>query len=252
MTSEVRMQREGAVAILSLPGRMPVISLAVGRSLADALETLAQDAEVRVVVLRGEQRQFCAGGDIVAIRDGLDDPDRVLGPIIDQLHRAMRTIQAMPQPVIASVAGAAAGAGLSLAVGCDLMVCAADARFIVGYPALGTSSDGGLSHTLTRRLGPMRALDLILARGSFDADEALGWGLAARVAAPTALEAETADYAARIAAHPAASVRAFKQLVARTDGEALSAALDAEKAAFLRCARTPEFAARVRAFLERR
>ncbi|HEY0974965.1 MAG TPA: enoyl-CoA hydratase-related protein [Solimonas sp.] len=248
----VQISRDGGVATLSLQGRMPVISLALGRALADSLEALARDADTRVVVLRGEQQQFCAGGDIAAIRDAIADPDHLLAPIIDQLHRSVRAIQAMPQPVIASIAGAAAGGGLSLALGCDLIVCAADARFVVGYPALGTSSDGGLSYTLTRRVGSMRALDVMLGRGAFDAAQAETWGLVARVVAPETLAAETATYAAQLARHSPHVLREFKHLVGRGDAESLSAQLDAEKAAFLRCARTPEFAARVQAFLDRR
>ncbi len=237
---------------LRATGRVPVISLAVGLALADRLEALARDTSTRVVVLRGEHGQFCAGGDIAAIRDSLVDPERLLGPIIDTLHRSVRTIQAMPQPVIASVAGAAAGGGLSLAMACDQIVCAADARFVVGYPALGTSSDGGLSYTLTRRIGAMRAMNLILGRGAFDAATAHTLGLAARVVDAAQLDGETAQYAAQLAAQAPQVLREFKALITAAEGERLSTQLDAERAAFLRCAQTEDFRQCVTAFLEKK
>lgn len=248
----VSVAQADGVATLTLRGRMPVLSLASGAALADALEALRDDAQARVILLRGEGGHFCAGGDIAAIRDALPDPDRLLAPVIDQLHRCVRAIQSLPQPVIASVAGSAAGGGLSLALACDLLVAAANARFVAGYPALGTSSDGGLSYTLTRRVGTQRAMDLILVRGQFDAAEAQALGLAARVVDPAQLEAESAAYAATLARQAPQVLREFKALIGRAGNEQLSAQLDAERAAFLRCAKTEDFARRVNAFLDRK
>ncbi|WP_162932223.1 enoyl-CoA hydratase/isomerase family protein [Solimonas sp. K1W22B-7] len=250
----VSVERNGGVTTLTLRaiGRMPVLSLASGNALADAAEALKDDAETRVVVLRGDNGQFCAGGDIAAIRDALPDPDRLLGPIIDGLHRTVRNLRALPQPVVASVAGAAAGGGMSLAVACDLIVAASDARFVVGYGALGTSSDGGLSYTLTRRIGANRAMDVILARGMLDAATAHAWGLVAKLAEPAALEPETAAYAAQLAKQTPQVLREFKQLIGSSAEPDLSARLDAERAAFLRCAKTEDFARRVNAFLEKK
>ncbi len=253
--SAVTIQRaSNGITTVSLraEGRMPVISLASGTALAEAFEALASDGDTRVVVLQGDKGHFCAGGDIVAMREALDDPDRLLGAIMDQFHRCVRAMHALPQPVVASVAGAAAGGGLSLALACDLIVCAADARFIVGYPALGTSSDGGLSHTLARRVGSMRALDIILTRSALTADEALALGLVARVTEPAALSDATMAYAERLAQHPTQALREFKQLLLRVEDQTLAAQLDAEKAAFLRCARTQDFRDRVIAFLDKR
>ncbi len=237
---------------LRAAGRMPVISLASATALADAFEQLAADPDTRVVVLQGDKGHFCAGGDIAAMREALDDPDNLLGAIMDQFHRCVRVMHALPQPVVASVAGAAAGGGMSLALACDLMVCAADARFIVGYPALGTSSDGGLSHSLTRRLGAMRAMDIILARGVLTADQAMALGLVAEVVEAASLAEGTAAYAARLAQNPVQPLREFKRLLLRIEDQTLSAQLDAEKAAFLRCAKTQDFRDRVIAFLEKK
>ncbi|WP_211242941.1 enoyl-CoA hydratase/isomerase family protein [Sinimarinibacterium sp. CAU 1509] len=241
-----------ATVTLKATGRMPVISLQSGAALADCFESLAQDAQVRVVVLKGEGGHFCGGGDIAALRDSLSDPDRHLDAIIEAFHRCIRAMHAMPQPVIASVAGAAAGGGMSLAMACDLIVCAANARFVVGYPALGTSSDGGLSHTLTRRLGAMQAMDIILSRGALDAQAAQALGLVAKISEPEQLEAETAAYAERMAATPKQVLREFKGLITKAADDGLHAQLDAEKAAFLRCAKTPDFRERVDAFLSKK
>lgn len=244
---------EAGVAYLRLlaPGRMPVISRASAQALADHLEALADDAQIRAVVLRGADAQFCAGGDIAAIADSFSDLEGRLGGIIDPLHRAVRTIRAMPQPVVASVAGAAAGAGFSLAMACDLVICAADARFVVGYPALGTSSDGGLSYTLTRRIGAQRAMDVLLLRGALGAAEAQALGLVARVVDPDSLAAQTEALATQLAQQPVQAVRAFKALLNQAETGSLAELLDAERAAFLGCAATADFRRRVDAFLSR-
>lgn len=241
-----------ATVTLKASGRMPVISLQSGNAMAECFEALAQDAQIRVVILRGENGHFCGGGDIAALQASLSDPDRELDAIIEAFHRSIRAMHAMPQPVIGSVAGAAAGGGMSLAMACDLIVCAANARFVVGYPALGTSSDGGLSHTLTRRIGAMQAMDVILSRGALDAVTAQALGLVARMADPDQLDAETMAYAEQLAATPPQVLREFKGLITRAADDGLHAQLDAEKAAFLRCAKTPEFRERVDAFLNKK
>ncbi|HZR38345.1 MAG TPA: enoyl-CoA hydratase-related protein [Nevskia sp.] len=220
-------------------------------AMTQALRQVREDGAARVLVLRSAGKSFNAGGDISAISATLVDSDRLLGGIIDAFHESILALRRLPVPVIGSVFGAAAGGGFSLALACDLLVAARSARFVAAYPALGTSSDGGLSHYLRRRLGAMKALEIVLG-GPLGAAEAQALGLVARVVDDGQLEAETLAYARQIAQMAPQSVQAFKQLLGAAEDAELEAQLARERAAFLGCARTEDFRNRVQAFLQKR
>ncbi|QBR03514.1 enoyl-CoA hydratase/isomerase family protein [Paraburkholderia pallida] len=242
---------EIAVITLSNDAEANAIDLAFCEGLLNALETIQTSAKHRVAVIRATGRIFSAGGNLAQILAGLERSDTFLATLIGELHAAILAIRRLPIPVIASVQGAAAGAGFSLAMACDFAVASTSARFVVGYGALGTSSDGGLSWHLTRRLGPAQALELMLARGALSADEAAALRLVQALAEPHALEEETLAMARKVAALPPAAVREMKQLVGLAAGDGLEQHLENEKQAFLRCASTSEFARRVAAFVGR-
>lgn len=244
----------GGVATLTLgePGKASVITLDTGRALQQALQHAGENPDLRVLVLRSAGKSFCAGGDIAAIQSTLEDSDRLLGAVIDAFHGAILMLRRLPVPVIGSVHGAAAGGGFSLALACDLLIAASSARFVVAYPALGTSSDGGLSHFLRQRLGAARAMDIVLAAGGLSAQDALALGLVSKLVDEAQLDAETAAFAARIAALPPQPAREFKRLIGGAEDAELESRLALEKLAFLRCARTEDFRNRVAAFLARR
>jgi 2-(1,2-epoxy-1,2-dihydrophenyl)acetyl-CoA isomerase len=153
---------------------------------------------------------------------------------------------------MASVHGALAGGGFSLAMACDFVVAARSARFVVAYPKLGAPADGGLSFFMVQRLGSARGLEALTTGGKFMAEQALQLGLINRVADDGLIEQETAQWIADLLALPDQSLRELKQLVAAQSAAGLEAHLDREKAAFLRCAATPDFAARVAAFAQKR
>ena len=134
----------------------------------------------------------------------------------------------------------------------DQLIVATNARFVVAYPALGTSSDGGLSHFLSKRLGAVKALEIVLGSGAINAAEAQALGLVVRVVEDGSLDAETIAYAAKIAQLAPQSVREFKRLIGGAEDHGLEAQLDREREAFLRCARTEDFRNRVGAFLQTR
>lgn len=237
---------------LDAPKRVNAVDIPMVQALNAALARVHAAPQARVLVLRSSSRSFCAGGDISAIRDSLSDPERLLGPLIEQFHDAILAFRRLPVPVIGSVRGAAAGGGYSLAMACDLIVASDNARFVAGYPALGTSSDGGLSHFLMRRLGSMRAMDALLLRSTLSAADAQSLGLVARVVADAQLDEQTQQAAAQMAAQAPQAVREFKALLNGSEDAALAAQLKLEKQAFLRCAKTEDFRQRVEAFLARR
>ena len=244
---------EHGVVVLTMaaPGQPSVISPQSGRALTQALREVAAMDGARVLVLRSAGKGFNAGGDISAIESTFADSDRLLGAFIDAFHEAILALRRLPVPVIGGVHGAAAGGGFSLALACDQLVAARSARFVAAYPALGTSSDGGLSHYLVRRLGSIKALEIALG-GPLGAEEAQRLGLVARVVDDAALEAETLAYARHIAQLAPQSVRAFKQLIAGAEDAGLEHQLAREREHFLACARTADFRARVTAFLRKR
>lgn len=244
---------DGVVTLsMGVPGKPSVVTLESGKAMQRALAEVAAMPEARVLVLRSAGKSFSAGGDLTAIKDTLVDSDRLLGAIIDAFHGAILALRRLPIPVIGSVYGAAAGGGFSLALACDQLVAASNARFVVAYPALGTSSDGGLSHFLTKRLGAMKAFEIVLGSGAINAAEAQALGLVAKVVEDASLDAETAAYAAKIAQLAPQSVREFKRLIGGAEDGELEAQLQGEKEAFLRCARTEDFRNRVTAFLQKR
>jgi 2-(1,2-epoxy-1,2-dihydrophenyl)acetyl-CoA isomerase len=245
---------EGGVVTMNLaaPGKPSVLTQDSGKAMQQALAEVAASPKARVLVLRSLGKSFCAGGDIAAISACFEDSDRLLGAIIDAFHGAILALRRLPIPVIGSVHGAAAGGGFSLALACDLLVMASSARFVVAYPALGTSSDGGLSHFLAQRIGAAKALELVLGSGTVSANDAQTLGLAAKVVPDERLEAETMAYASHIAQLPPQSVHEFKRLFSGMEDVGLYAQLQREKEAFLRCAQTAEFRDRVSSFLHKR
>ena len=144
-----------------------------------------------------------------------------------------------------------AGAGFSLAMACDLVVASRSARFVVGYGKLGTSTDGGLSFHLARRLGVARALQLLLVTNSLSAEEATSLGLVQCLAHPPALEEATLTMARDVMDLPPSAVREMKSLVSQASEHGLAQHLEDEKRAFLRCASSETFHQRVAEFVER-
>ena len=244
---------DGVVTLsMATPGKPSVVTQESAMAMQQALAEVAAMPQARVLVLRSAGKSFNAGGDLKAIDSTLVDSDRLLGAIIDAFHASILALRRLPIPVIGSVYGAAAGGGFSLALACDQLIVASNARFVVAYPALGTSSDGGLSHFLTKRLGAAKALEIVLGSGAINAAEAQALGLAVKVVDDASLDAETAAYAAKIAQLAPQSVREFKRLIAGAEDDGLEAQLAREREAFLRCAKTEDFRKRVGAFLQKR
>lgn len=256
--ASLRVDLDGAVAFLTLnrPDVLNAINLDMANRLREATGRLAEDSCVKVVVIHGEGRAFMGGGDlkeIAAARSGtLADPWSAIGPLIENFHAAVLNLRRMPKPVLASVHGAVAGGGFSLALASDLMVAAAGSRFVAAYDRLGTTPDGGCTHALCRALGTRKAAQLLLHGDAVDAAEAQRLGLVNWVVADTELAGATARIAGRLADASATAAAAVKALLADAPTRGLAEQLDAELASFRRCAATEDFAEGLAAFLERR
>lgn len=252
--STVRTERlgDGVIELVLGPvGGAPVINDASARALRETVRALADEADLRVVLMRSEGKLFCAGGDIHAMHAAGEDKGALLRSILDTIHETVRLLRALPQPVITLVEGAAAGAGFSLALTGDVVMASERAKFVPAYPALATTSDGGLSHFLLQRIGAMKAMDVILAHAPLTATEAQQLGLVLAVHPADQALAEARAYADRLAQHPLQVLSGFKSLLNSGDASALSAQLDRERALFLANADTALFAERLNAFVQR-
>jgi len=179
----VLLQVDGPIAriVFNRPKVLNALSVAAADAFLAACKSVAADSGNRVVVIAGEGRAFMAGGDISAF-EGPAEEVRVRVPtIMEPLHEGLEILAGLPQPVIASLQGAVAGAGMSIALSTDLAIAADNAIFTLAYSKLGTSPDGSSSWTLPRLVGLRKAMEIALLSDVYDAQEALRLGLVNRV-----------------------------------------------------------------------
>ena len=234
------------------PSRLNAIDLEMGRLLAALSRDLPARDQLKVLVLRGAGRAFMAGGDVDQFQGPPEQVRAVVSEAIDHLHAFTITLQRLSQPVIASVRGAAAGAGFSLAIGADMALASETAAFRSAYVQLGTSPDGGSTYFLPRLVSAKQAIEILLGGRSYSADEAARLGLINRVVADTELDAETLRLAAQLAENPRVAMARTKALLKKDGLDALQRQLSAEKESFLACIDTPDFSTRVATFLSKR
>ena len=179
----VRVTTDGGIAVVLLnrPDAFNAFNLELVREMADRLIEVGADGAVRGVVISGEGKAFCAGGDLKYILGYPSGVHAAFMTLAAHFHRAVLEIRGMGKPVAAAVNGAAAGGGFSLALACDFRVMAASALLIQGYTSRGLSIDGGGTWTLPRIVGAARALEVAAFDEPIDAQRALSWGLATKV-----------------------------------------------------------------------
>src|SRR6266478_2190881 len=203
-----------AVLTLNRPERLNAMSRPMLDGLLEALPRLAEDGAVGVVVLTGAGRGFCAGGDVKAMAEGSEMGGVTLEERAHALRGRMevsRWLHEMPKPTIAMVRGAAAGAGLSLALACDLRIASDNARFGTAFARVGYSGDFGGSYYLTQLVGTAKARELYYTAELLSAAEAQGLGLVTRIVADARLEEETMALASKIANGPRVALRYMKR-----------------------------------------
>ena len=249
--SSLLVSRDGDIVRLRFnrPEVLNALDRASAQSFAHACRDIASDHSVRAVIVSGAGRAFMAGGDLAELRA---DPTGAAIALIGPMHEAIVLLAEMRAPVIASLHGAVAGAGLSLALACDFAIAAEGTRFTLAYVNIGASCDLSGSWSLPRLVGLRKALEIALLGEHFDAAEALRLGLVNRVVAEAELEAQTLALAQRLARGPAQSIAQLKRLMRISFEHDLRGQLDAERAAFLSCASTADFAEGVDAFIARR
>ena len=210
MTDGLRVDVDGPVATLTLdrPEALNALTVAVKVALREALERIAADRTVRVVILTGAGRAFCAGLDLKELGSRDSQP---LGAFTDA--DMMAAIRGFPGPVIGAVNGFAITGGFELALACDLLIASSEARFADTHARVGILPGWGLSQKLPRLIGIGRAKELAFTGNFIGAEQALAWGLVNRVVAPAELLATCRQLAADMLSCDAVSLRGYKQLI---------------------------------------
>jgi 2-(1,2-epoxy-1,2-dihydrophenyl)acetyl-CoA isomerase len=244
-----------AVLTLNRPDRLNAMSRPMLDALLEALPRLAEDSAVGVVVLTGAGRGFCAGGDVKAMAEGNELGGQTMEDRAQALRSRMETsrwLHEMPKPTIAMMRGPAAGAGLSLAMACDMRIASDTVKLGTAFARVGYSGDFGGSYYLTQLVGTAKARELYFTADLLDAQQALGLGLVNRVVADARLEEETMALASRLARGPRVAFRYMKRNMNAAESASLKDMLDLEAWNHTRTGMTEDHREAARAFVEKR
>jgi enoyl-CoA hydratase/carnithine racemase len=242
-----------ATITLNRPDKLNAFIGHMRRDLAEALEHAGSDRAIRVVIVTGAGRAFCAGGDIAYMaelmeRRDSDEFERILGAG----RRVISAIRMMTKPVIAAVNGPAAGAGFNLSLACDLRIASNNATFSQSFVKVGLHPDWGGTYFLPRLVSPNKACELFFLGDSIDAAEALRLNIVNQVVAQEELEAATLQLAEHLCAAPPIALAAAKQAIYVSGESDLDEMMRYETEAQLRCFESEDGHEGVRAFFEKR
>ncbi len=248
--SEVLTERDGAVLTITLnrPEVFNAFNAALHAALRSALEEAAAP-EIRAVVITGAGRGFCAGQDL---KEFQELPGSIRERLEASYHPNIRAIRGLEKPVLASVNGPCAGAGLSLAAACDIRIAADTATFVPGFIGIGLVPDSGGSWFIHRLLGFARAFEWMTSNRKLTAAEAHAWGLVSEVVEADGLAARAAELAADYAAKPTRGIGLTKRLFEHAYAASLDEQLELEAELQQEATGTADFAEGVAAFLEKR
>jgi 2-(1,2-epoxy-1,2-dihydrophenyl)acetyl-CoA isomerase len=246
---------EDGVATLTFnrPERMNALSTPIMEGLLHGLPRLAGDPGVRVIVLTGAGRAFCAGGDVKSMAEGGEE--RSAAEATARLRSRMevsRILHELPKPTIAMINGPAAGAGLAFALACDLRIAGASARLVTAFVKVGFSGDFGGSFFLTRLVGTAKARELYFTGRPVDAQEALSLGLVNRVVPDDQLADATMELARSLAQGPQIALGLMKRNLNCAESSGLAELLDMEAANQVLTGRTEDHREAAKAFVEKR
>ncbi|MDF1722420.1 MAG: enoyl-CoA hydratase [Minwuia sp.] len=245
-----------ATVSFNRPERRNALGDIVTPALRAILLTLEADADVRVIVLTGIGKAFCAGGDVKGMGTGRASTDQSVDDRIRELQHRQQTLTLrlfeMPKPTIAALPGAAAGAGMSIALACDMRIAAESAFFAPGFGAIGLSGDYGGSWQLTQLVGPAKTKEIYFSGRRVQAAEALALGMLNEVVADDDLQDRTRDFACQIANGPPLAIRYMKQNINRATQADFRTCLDWEADRLVRVAQTEDHREAVKAFVEKR
>ena len=248
-------ERADGIARITLnrPAKLNSFTVAMHEELRDALARIAADASLRVLVLTGAGRGFCAGQDLGdrAVAPGAEPVD--LGHSVERYYAPLvKALRALPLPVICAVNGVAAGAGANLVLACDLVIAARSASFVEPFCRLGLVPDTGGTYFLPRLIGHARATALAMLGEKLSAEQAEAWGLIWKCVDDEQLAAQTDALARHLATAPTLGLARTKQALQASGLNTLDAQLDLERDFMRELGRSADYREGVAAFLDKR
>jgi 2-(1,2-epoxy-1,2-dihydrophenyl)acetyl-CoA isomerase len=242
-----------ATLVMNRPDRLNALNNELAMAVNHALGRLARDPSVNVVVITGAGRAFCAGGDLGALGKGHQTgATHGLEPLLRAGMQMVLKMRTMPQPVIAAVNGAAAGAGMNIALAADIRIAAEEATFGQNFSKVGLFPDYGGMYFLPQLVGPSRAAELFYTGDMIDAKAALALGIVNHVVPGAQLEMAVKALAEKIAQGPSLPIRAVKKALFASEEKELAQALDNEVREQIRCYLSDDCREGIRAFFEKR
>ena len=243
-----------ATLTLNRPERLNALGGTLRDDLHDAITRSAADPDVRVLIITGAGKGFCSGGDVKAMNEAKEGQRErpLLEKIAPGRDRTLLAMRDAPQPIIAAVNGAAAGAGMNLALGCDIRLASTAAKFSQAFVKRGLHPDWGGTYFLPRVVGMAKACELIFTGAVIDAAEALRLGIVSQVVEPEELLPAAQALARVIAAGPPIAIRLAKRGLYRNAESDLRTALEYETFAQNTCFETEDAREGIRAFVEKR
>jgi 2-(1,2-epoxy-1,2-dihydrophenyl)acetyl-CoA isomerase len=254
MTETILVDRIGDVTTITLnrPARLNAFNVEMLGRLRSAIAHAAEDG-TRCLVITGAGKGFCAGQDLSDRVRTPGDPPPDLGESLDARYNPLvRSLKALPMPVVAAVNGVAAGAGANLALACDIVVAARSASFAQSFAKVGLIPDSGGTWTLPRLVGNARAFGLMMLGDKVSAEQAEAWGMIWRVVDDEQLLPAALAIAAQLAAAPTRGLALLKKALVRSGANTLDAQLDLERDLQAEAGRTRDYQEGVAAFVEKR
>lgn len=253
-TVKYQLQENVATITMNRPEALNALSLQLTNDLRAAIEKAVED-KARAVILTGEGRAFCSGGDLREMQSMWQKEGRIeafLEEPLKALHAVILLIRNTPVPFIAAVQGVCAGAGTNFALACDLILASEDASFNEAFVRIGLSPDCGGSFFLPRAVGDKLAAEMFMTGGTIGANRAAQIGMINRVVPVENLSNETAAMAKKLALAPTGSIGRIKRMLNQSFSNDLSAQLDLEHQCQLESGKSNDFKEGVTAFFEKR
>jgi len=249
----VLFEKSGPIAHITLnrPEQMNAMNIDLIEGLFDAMKQ-CEDSEVRAVVLKGNGRVFCAGGDIRKFNEFIDTGTTIPTRMPDRLHEMVEALRNLDKPVLASVHGAAAGAGAPLALACDLVIAAEDSVFNFAYARIGLTPDGSSTYFLPRHVGMKKATELFMLNATLPASEAKALGLINWTVPVAELASKTEEIARQLAKGPTKALGRLKKLMNATYDNNLHDQLALETKHICDSSTTADFKEGIKAFLAKK